>query len=310
MSFFRETETKLQPIKSLILQRMLGHGETIFSVSSCKDTVGQLVSQAKYLSMTEEQSQIFIQELERWSSIWITKRKATVRTLRVHADELMEHHKNVCVANVAGSSVSIAGFAAVATGFGLSFVTFGASLALALYGAGAVVGAAGGLVNLGSSLTEGYLQKKALANVQKIIEEDREAISVLQKLLEEAKQPQNKLILEGIWMGCKGARMLETCARTGYKIGVRVGAQAVSEGGETLFRSLKMAERVAHVGGFVVSAALLPLDIYTVVKNAIEIDAVKEGKKDIEPEVVKKVRAIADELESELTFLLEQLTFL
>ena len=258
--------------------------------------------------MTEEQSQISIQDLKRWSYIWITKREATVRALRVFADELMEHHKNVCVANVAGSSVSIAGFAVGATGFALSFVTFGTSLAL--LGAGTVFGAAGELVNLGSSVVEAYFQKTTIANVQKIIEEDREATKAFQKLLEEAKQ-QNKAILEGgIRMGCKGARILQVCVGTGYKIGVRVGAQAVGEGGEALFRSLKMAGRVAHVGGFVLSAALLSLDIKTLVENAMEIDAGQKGKKDIEPEVVKQLRVIADELESELQFLLEQLTFL
>ncbi|XP_020627939.1 uncharacterized protein LOC110065177 [Orbicella faveolata] len=209
----------------------------------------------------------------------------------------MEHHKNVCVVNVAGSSVSIAGFAAVATGFALSFVTFGASVVLS--GAGAVFGAAGGLVNLGSSVTEVYLQKTTLHTVQKIIEEDREAAKAFKKLLEEAKQ-QNKPILDGIRMGYKGTRILKTCLQTGCKIGVRVGAQAVGEGGEALFRSLKMAGRVAHVGGFVINAALLPLDIYTLVKNAMAIDAIKKGKKDEEPEVVKKLREIADELEREL----------
>ena len=85
--------------------------------------------------------------------------------------------------------------------------------------------------------------------------------------------------------------------QTGYKIGVRVGAQAASEGGEALFRSLKMAGRVIHVGGFVVNAALLTLDIYTLVKNAMEIDAFKKDEKATEPEVVKKLRKMADELE-------------
>lgn len=64
-------------------------------------------------------------------------------------------------------------------------------------------------------------------------------------------------------------------------------------------------ERVVYVGGFVVSVVLLLFDIYIVVKNVIEIDVVKEGKKDIEFEVVKKVRVIVDELESELIFLFE-----
>jgi len=101
-------------------------------------------------------------------------------------------------------------------------------------------------------------------------------------------------------MGFNGVTMLGTCLRTGYKIGVRVGLQGVGEGGEALFRSLKMSGKIAHVGGFVVSAALLPLDIYTLVKAAMEIDEINKGKKDNEPEVVKQLRKIADELESQL----------
>ena len=256
-----------------------------------------ILEQIQCLSMAEEQSQISIQDLQSGFSNWIAKRKQTVHTLRVFADELMEHHKNVCVANVAGSSFSIAGFAAVATGFGLSFVTFGAPVLL--LGVGAVFGAAGGLVNVGSSAIEAYLQKRTLDTVQKIIEEDREATIVFQKFLKEAKQ-QSKPILDGIRMGCKGAVIFQACGKTGYKIGVRVGAQAVGEGGEALFRGLKMAGKIVHVGGFVVNAALLPLDIYTLVKNAVEIDALNKGKKDNEPEVVKKLRKVADELEMEL----------
>ena len=56
---------------------------------------------------------------------------------------------------------------------------------------------------------------------------------------------------------------------------------------------------VLHVGSFVVSAALLPFDIYTLVKNAMEIDACKKGNKDEEPEVVKMMRKLADELEGD-----------
>lgn len=270
-------------------------------VSGRKDTAGQLFSRVNFQNMAEENSGILIQDPELRSSIrdWITKRKATVRSLQVLVDQLMKHHKNVCVANVAGSSVSIAGFAALATGFGLSFVTFGASLVLC--GVGTVVGAAGGLVNLVSSVTEAFPQKTTFDTVQKIIEEDREATKAIEKLLKEAKQ-QNKLPLDEMLMGFHGVRILKASAETGYKIGVRVGAQAASEGGEALFRSLKMAGRVIHIGSFVVNAALLPLDIYTLVKNAMEIDAFKKGKKDKEPEVVKELRKIADKLERELRF--------
>ena len=244
-------------------------------------------------------SEYSIQEAELRSSIrdWIPKRKATIRTLRVFADELMEHHNKVCIAQVAGSSCSIAGFATLATGFGLSFVTFGSSLVLC--GVGIVMGAAGGLTNVGSSMVEAFIQKKTFDTVQRIIEEDRDATIAIQKLLEESTQ-KNQQRLNGLKVGCRGAGILKTCAETGYKIGVRVGAHAASEGGEALFRSLTLAGRVVHVGGFVFNAALLPLDIYTLVKSSMEIDASRKGKKDKEPKVVKELREIADELEREL----------
>lgn len=251
----------------------------------------------------EDGSDLFIQEAKLRSAVrdWIPKRKATVRTLRVFADELMEHHNKLCIAQVAGSSCSIAGFATLATGFGLSFVTFGASLVLC--GVGIVMGAAGGLTNVGSSMAEAYIQKKTFDTVQKIIEEDREATEAIQKPLKESarknKQRLNE-VLKGLKMGCRGAEILKTCAQTGYKIGVRVGAHAASESGEALFRSLTVAGRVVHVGGFVSNAALLPLDIYTLVKNSMEIDASRKGKKDKEPEAVKKLRKIADDLEGEM----------
>lgn len=63
--------------------------------------------------------------------------------MRVLADKLTHHHNNVCIAQVAGSSASLAGFGFMAAGFGFSFLTGGLSLILA--GAGAVVSVAGGL---------------------------------------------------------------------------------------------------------------------------------------------------------------------
>ena len=245
-------------------------------------------------------SEHFIQEAELRSSIrdWIPKRKATIHTLRVFADELMEHHNKVCVAQVAGSSCSIAGFATFAVGFGLSFVTFGSSLVLC--GVGAVMGAAGGLTNLGSSMVEAFIKKKTFDTVQRIIEEDREAAIAIQTLLEESAKKNQQNRLKVLKVGYSGAGILKTCAQTGYKLGLRIGAHAASEGGDALFRSLTVVGRVAHVGGFVLNAALLPLDIYTLVKSSIEIDASRKGKKDKELKVVKELREIADDLEREL----------
>ena len=42
------------------------------------------------------------------------------------------------------------------------------------------------------------------------------------------------------------------------------------------------------------------LSTYSLVTNSIEIDAARKGKKDKEPEEVKKLRELADELQKEM----------
>ena len=60
-----------------------------------------MVEQSKLLKQAE-QLKLMIHD-------WIPKREASVRTLRALAEKLMEHHNNVCIAKVAGSSASVAG---------------------------------------------------------------------------------------------------------------------------------------------------------------------------------------------------------
>ena len=172
---------------------------------------------------------------------WIPKRKRTVQTLREVADKLMAHHKNVCIAKLTGSSASLVGFVLVAVGFGLSFVTFGSSLILSAVGGG--ICAAGGLTTAGSSITEVCIQKDSYKTAQKIFDEDREAMETVENLRGELEEE-------------------------------------AKEGGEASFRGLSAAGRVAHVGGFAFSAVLLPLDIYTLVTSAREIDAGNSIKRD------------------------------
>ena len=247
-----------------------------------------------------EQSKLLKQaeELKPLVDDWIRKRKASVETLRELADELMNHHKNVCIAQAAGSSTAIAGFVLVAVGFGLSFATFGASLLLS--GVGGGICAAGGLTAAGSSIKELRIQKGTFDKAQEIIDEDRKATEAIQKRYEQFQvEVQLTKVGNGVKLVGNTANMMKSCVYTGVKLG-RVGWRAASESGEVLFRGLSTAGRVAHIGGFAVSAVLLPLDIYTLVTSAREIDAVRKGKKEQEPEAVKKLRGLADELEKDM----------
>ena len=228
---------------------------------------------------------------------WIPKRKATVRTLRALADKLMEHHNNVQIAKVAGSSASVAGAVVAGVGFGLSFVTFGASLILTAVGVG--VAAAGGVTNAGSSIAEASIQKDTLTTAQKIIDDDREATQAIKKRLEELETGINERIIEnGIKAGFSSAFLLKNCVETGVTFGARIAGTAASEGGEALLRGLSVTSRVAHIGGFAFSTILLPFDLYTLITSSIKVDAARKGKKDKEPPTaVKELRKMACDLE-------------
>ena len=211
----------------------------------------------------------------------------------------MEHHNNVQIAKVAESSASIAGAVVAGVGFGLSFVTFGASLILTAVGAG--VGAAGGVTNAGSSIAEASIQKDTLITAQKILNDDREATQAIKKLLEELGTEIKKRILEnGVKAGFTSAFVLNNCVQTGLKVGARAAGTAASEGGEAFFRGLSVTSRVAHIGGFAVSAILLPLDLHTLVTFSIRVDAARKGKNDKEPKAVKEMREMADDLEKNM----------
>lgn len=227
---------------------------------------------------------------------WIPKREASVRTLRALADKLMEHHNNVHIAKVAGSSASVAGFVLTSVGFGLSFFTFGASLVLSGIGIG--VGAAGGVTNAGSMIAEVCIQKDTYKVAQKIIDDDRKAVEAIEMLAQEfEKEAMKTITANGLKAGVTGALVVKNCVETGLKFGARIVGIAANEGGETFFRGLSVAGRAVHIGGFVFSAIALPFDLYTLVTSSIEIDAARNGDQDNETDAAKTLRKLADELE-------------
>lgn len=230
---------------------------------------------------------------------WIPKRKASVQTLRALADILMNHHNNVNIAKVSGASVSVAGTVVAGVGFGLAFVTFGASLILSAVGLGVAV--AGGVTSAGSMIAEVCIQKDTFKSAQKIIDDDREATEAIEEQLKVVETKANKIITENtIKAGLAGASVVKNFVETGLKFGARIASIAANESGEALFRGLSVAGKVFHIGGFVFSAALLPLDLYTLVTSSIKIDAARKGKKDKEPDAVKKLREMADDLEKNM----------
>ncbi|XP_078345791.1 uncharacterized protein LOC144631273 [Oculina patagonica] len=241
--------------------------------------------------------------------LWSVKRRETVQTLRDLADELLGHHKNVHIAKVSGSSASIGGFVLLATGFGLAPVTLGTSLILSAVG-GAIC-AGGGATVAGSSIVQTKIFKTKLATAQEIIDTDRKAQEPVQELLEglcrEVSKESFGSLKNHLACNLSVALLVKNLVdvSNGVNItGVSVATTIASEGADGLLRTIGIAGNTVRIGIFAVSVALLPLDIYTMVKSLTEIDSVRKGKKDNEPEAVKKLRDLADNLEMEMNEML------
>lgn len=255
----------------------------------------------------ENPKDLVICSTELTSSIrqWSVKRRETVETLRSLADELMEHYKNVHIAKVSGSSASIGGFVMLATGFGLAPVTLGTSLILSAVG-GAIC-AGGGATVAGSSIVQTKIFKTKLAAAQEIIDADRKAQEPVQELLDDLYRQVSKKSLGSVknQLACNVSvallvKNLVDVSNGLHLTGVSVASTVVSEGADGLLRSIGIAGNTARIGIFAVSVVLLPLDIYTMVKSLTEIDSVRKGKKESEPEAVKKLTDLADNLENEM----------
>ena len=280
------------------------------------DAVAQAVQQQKDNDMTLAGGEIpkdlvtCTTELTTSIRLWSVKRRETVQTLRSLADELMEHHKNVHIAKVSGSSASIGGFVLVATGFGLAAASLGTSLILSAIG-GAIC-AGGGATVAGSSIVQSKIFKTKLATAQEVIDADRKAQEPVQMLLDDLCREVSKESFGSVknHLACNVSVALLVKNLVDVSNGVHItGASVVttvaSESAEGLLRSIGIAGNTARIGIFAVSIALLPLDIYTVVKSLTEIDSVRKGNKDKEPEAVKKLRALADDLEKEMEEILQ-----
>lgn len=255
----------------------------------------------------EDPKDLVICSTELTSSIrqWSVKRRETVETLRSLADELMEHYKNVHIAKVSGSSASIGGFVMLATGFGLAPVTLGTSLILSAVG-GAIC-AGGGATVAGSSIVQTKIFKTKLAAAQEIIDADRKAQEPVQELLDDLYRQVSKKSLGSLknQLACNLSvallvKNLVDVSNGMHLTGVSVASTVASEGADGILRSIGLVGNTARIGIFAVSVVLLPLDIYTMVKSLTEIDSVRKGKKESEPEAVKKLRDLADNLEKEM----------
>ena len=215
----------------------------------------------------------------------IEKRQTTIILLRKLADEMDKHEHNGRIAHVTGLSASIVG----------GLITVGCLIALpftgglSAIGVGVAVGfgVGGGGMSLGTAIVKGRLKNGNLKNVQGAIDEDRR----LQNSLTESIR--DVLVRPDIYI--RGANGI---------VGTAKLIARIADVADDALKGLGTAARVSKVLVFVgagITVAIMPFDIYDLVKTSIDIHRRSVS------ETAKMIREIADELEESLQTLHELL---
>ena len=212
---------------------------------------------------------------------WIPKRKRTREKLEELASKLQGQHIKGSKSTIVGASAGTVGGILAIAGLITAPFTFGAGLVVSLVGAG--IGGAGGLVMSVSKVVEITLAKLGLKEVQRAIDEDEEASKPLREQLFHLK----KFISDLRGMESNGFEFLRNRAireftdSTEERIDLsamflRTSTASAGAGAVATAFSLARAgglagTRAAHIAGGVIGAALLPLDIYMLVKSSLEV---------------------------------------
>ncbi|XP_044179117.1 uncharacterized protein LOC122960730 [Acropora millepora] len=249
---------------------------------------------------------------------WIPIRQRTMVQLEELATKLHQHHRNVNISTITGASMGTVGGVLGIAGLIAAPFTFGAGLIVTLVGAG--IGGAGGLVMSGSKVVEIILEKLGLKDVQAAIKEDHEACTKLQQQLDRLEDFISKLAqfvkplhddaillreLEGTEFDFLRERITSDDIGSSTKERVDIGAKffrTVTAAATIKTSAVATARAVARstaiagtragaqVAGFVINAALIPLDIALLVKSSLELHRGSTSS------VVEKIRQIINDL--------------
>lgn len=192
-------------------------------------------------------------------------------------------HKYTTKGSLVGSSVGAAGGVTALVGLGLSFFTFGASLAVSAVGV--AVGIAGGVTGATYNITNMIQQSKLRENIKKIIEDFQNTIEPMIQHLSKISNTIETLQQEGQMYSVLNKAIMTSVrsVKTVSSITKLLTLLQTANIGKTAAKAAKTLKVVGRAAG-AISALFLALDVYSIVCDSIEISEMnkKEDKRKAE----------------------------
>ena len=242
------------------------------------------------------------------TAVWCPIRENVMANLTQKKTEILKTARNCRIAKISGASAGIVGGVLTIVGFGLLPVTFGGSIALSAIGT--VIAVAGGTTSGGTAIAERFIVKGDLKKVQETIVLDKQITVSVNELLEEIKKLNNDTVKitnkfsadDTALLYLRAGKAMIQFGTVGAK-GTVTGLEIAELGGIAAVESIGLGLRiggaavtgVAVVGG-VVSALLLPLDVYEIIANSIRLSK-KKGTNASES-IDNQIQIMAQQLQS------------
>ena len=212
---------------------------------------------------------------------WRRTRKRTREKLEELASKLQEQHIRGSKSTIVGASAGTVGGILAIAGLITAPFTLGAGLVVSLVGAG--IGGVGGLVMTVSKVVEVTLAELGLKEVQRAIDEDEEASGPLRERLVDLEgfiSDLREIESNGVeFLRSRAIREFPTSTEGRIDLSamfLRTSTASLGAGAVATAFSLVRAGGLAgtpaaYIAGGVVGAALLPLDIYMLVRSSLEV---------------------------------------
>ena len=221
-------------------------------------------------------------------------RKTTLDNLRIMKKEVEDNYvksRQVCVG---GTAATTTGSVLSIIGFGLSFVTAGASLSLTV--AGGILAATGGVAVAGAELVYYIVSNNTFKNAQTACNVDRERMekveangrkfsNYIESLAAKHNTSSGQIyeiirnvglkVGKGLYCLCKLFDGVTDAGRVAYNA-VTVGKAAL--GARTTLSGLKSVAGIARVTFVALEVVFIPIDLAVMMKSAYDVHKYKTGQ--------------------------------